>query len=182
MVKRLTEAIDGKASPRKPSVRMSLRSSSGSLEVQWRSTASASSPAVMPTPSSVTEMKLRPPSFRVTAMRWAPASMAFSTSSLTALAGRSTTSPAAMRLTRVDGSRRSALMARPFYARRLRERYWWVACEASLRLRRDAHRLADDHRGQRLVAQQAAGQPPHIVDLDRRDQGGALGEMIRRET
>ena len=45
MAKRLTEAIEGSASPRKPSVRMSLRSSSGSLEVQWRSTASASSSA-----------------------------------------------------------------------------------------------------------------------------------------
>ena len=43
MVKRLTEAIEGSASPRKPSVRMSARSSSGSLEVQCRSTASASS-------------------------------------------------------------------------------------------------------------------------------------------
>src|SRR5258708_3726583 len=37
-------------------------------------------------------------------MRDAPASMAFSTSSLTAEAGRSTTSPAAMRLTRTGGS------------------------------------------------------------------------------
>ena len=41
MVKRLTEAIDGSASPRKPSVRMSVRSSSGSLDVQCRSTASS---------------------------------------------------------------------------------------------------------------------------------------------
>ena len=57
-------------------------------------------------PSSTTERKVRPPSFRVTAMRCAPASMAFSTSSFTALAGRSTTSPAAMRLTRVEGRRR----------------------------------------------------------------------------
>ena len=48
MVKRLTEAIEGSASPRKPSVRMSVRSSSGSLEVQCRSTASASSSRVMP--------------------------------------------------------------------------------------------------------------------------------------
>ena len=38
-------------------------------------------------------------------IREAPASMAFSTSSLTTLAGRSTTSPAAMRLT-VSGERR----------------------------------------------------------------------------
>ena len=67
----------------------------------------------------------RPPSGS-TAMRWAPASIAFSTSSLTALAGRSTTSPAAMRLTRFEGRRRSALMAPPFYARRRGERYWRV--------------------------------------------------------
>ena len=63
--KRLTEAIEGSASPRKPRVRMSLRSSSGSLEVQCRSTASAISWRVMPTPSSTTERKLRPPSFRI---------------------------------------------------------------------------------------------------------------------
>ena len=37
-------------------------------------------------------------------IRVAPASSAFSTSSFTALAGRSTTSPAAMRLTVVSGS------------------------------------------------------------------------------
>ena len=117
IVKRLTEAIEGSASPRKPSVRMSVRSSSGSLEVQWRSTASRSSSADMPTPSSTTERKVRPPSFRVTAMRRAPASSAFSTSSFTALAGRSTTSPAAMRLTSVEGRRRRvrvALMAPSF--------------------------------------------------------------------
>src|SRR6185312_4775570 len=39
----------------------------------------------------------------------APASMAFSTSSLTAEAGRSTTSPAAMRLTRTGGNWRMAM-------------------------------------------------------------------------
>ncbi len=42
-------------------------------------------------------------------MRDAPASMAFSTSSLTALAGRSTTSPAAMRLTVSGGRRRMGM-------------------------------------------------------------------------
>ena len=41
-----------------------------------------------------------------TSIRVAPASSAFSTSSLTAAAGRSTTSPAAMRLTRFCGRRR----------------------------------------------------------------------------
>ena len=128
MVKRLTEAIEGSASPRKPRVRMSARSSPGSLEVQWRSTASTSSSGDMPTPSSTTERKVRPPSFRVTAMRCAPASIAFSTSSFTALAGRSTTSPAAMRFTRLDGRRLRtvgrALMVRSVYVRRREERYW----------------------------------------------------------
>ena len=40
---RLTAPIDGKASPRKPSAEIRERSSSGNFEVQWRSTASASS-------------------------------------------------------------------------------------------------------------------------------------------
>src|SRR3954468_20975454 len=60
----------------------------------------------MPQPSSVTAISERPPSRTTTSMRVAPASRAFSTSSLTAAAGRSTTSPAAMRLTRVSGRRR----------------------------------------------------------------------------
>ena len=36
-----TEAIDGSASPRKPKVRMAVRSPSGIFEVAWRSTESA---------------------------------------------------------------------------------------------------------------------------------------------
>ena len=40
MESRATAPIEGKASPRKPSVRMSSRSSSGNFEVAWRSTAS----------------------------------------------------------------------------------------------------------------------------------------------
>src|SRR5437764_11424343 len=60
----------------------------------------------MPPPSSLTWIRLLPPSCNSTSMRVAPASMLFSTSSLTAAAGRSITSPAAMRLTRVGGSSR----------------------------------------------------------------------------
>ena len=58
----------------------------------------------MPTPSSSTRIRLLPPPAVVIATRVAPASMAFSTSSFTTLAGRSTTSPAAMRLIRSSGS------------------------------------------------------------------------------
>ena len=50
-------------------------------------------------PSSVTRIRRRPPPSVTISIRVAPASSAFSTSSLTTLAGRSTTSPAAMRLT-----------------------------------------------------------------------------------
>ena len=66
---------------------MRRRSSSGSFEVQWRSTASASSSRYMPMPSSLTAIRLCPPSPNVTSMRLAPASIAFSTSSFTAAAG-----------------------------------------------------------------------------------------------
>ena len=91
--------IEGSASPRKPSVAMLKRSSPASLEVACRSTASARSAAPMPSPSSVTRMSESPPAAVTTSISRAPASSAFSTSSLTTLPGRSITSPAAMRLT-----------------------------------------------------------------------------------
>jgi hypothetical protein len=50
----------------------------------------------MPVPSSVTRMRLRPPAPISTVIFCAPASSEFSTSSFTTLAGRSTTSPAAI--------------------------------------------------------------------------------------
>src|SRR3954464_6647181 len=59
----------------------------------------------MPQPSSTTWIRLRPPSLSVTSIRRAPASMAFSTSSLTTEAGRSTTSPAAIWFARSLASR-----------------------------------------------------------------------------
>src|SRR5689334_12951597 len=52
----------------------------------------------MPPPSSSTRMRSTPPFVVAISMRVAPASSAFSTRSFTALARRSTTSPAAMRL------------------------------------------------------------------------------------
>src|SRR6056297_471999 len=62
----------------------------------------------MPQPSSVTRISVLPPSACATSMRVAPASSAFSTSSLTAEAGRSTTSPAAMRFIAASSSCRIA--------------------------------------------------------------------------
>ena len=52
----------------------------------------------MPEPLSETETSRRPPAVIVTSMRVAPASSAFSISSFTTDAGRSTTSPAAILL------------------------------------------------------------------------------------
>ncbi len=96
---RLTEAMEGRASPRKPKVEMESRSSeSFSLLVAWRSKASRASSCIMPQPSSVTSMSLRPPASTLTRTRVAPASRAFSSSSFTTEAGRSTTSPAAILL------------------------------------------------------------------------------------
>ena len=111
MVSRATEPIDGNASPRNPSVRIASRSSSASFEVAWRSTARSRSARVMPAPSSVTRISRRPPPSVNTSMRRAPASSAFSTSSLTTLAGRSTTSPAAMRLTIASESWRTGIFS-----------------------------------------------------------------------
>ena len=58
----------------------------------------------MPQPSSLTRIKVLPPCAISTVIRRAPASIAFSTNSLTAEAGRSTTSPAAIRLIAASSS------------------------------------------------------------------------------
>ena len=65
----------------------------------------------MPQPSSLTAISAWPPSRSTTSIWRAPASIAFSTSSLTAAAGRSMTSPAAMRLTTTGGSWRIFMAA-----------------------------------------------------------------------
>src|SRR3954470_22689836 len=101
-----TDAIDGSASPRKPSVRIAARSSACRiLLVACRSIASRASSGSIPSPSSSTRTCFLPPSSTAMVMRVAPASMAFSTSSLTTDAGRSTTSPAAIWFAR-SGARR----------------------------------------------------------------------------
>ena len=105
-VMRATDAIDGSASPLNPRKRISNKSSEGSLDVAKRSTAKVISSGVMPLPLSVTVNAALPPSFKTTSILVAPASKAFSTNSFTADAGRSSTSPAAMRLTNVGGKRR----------------------------------------------------------------------------
>ena len=101
-----TLAIEGRASPRNPCVPIDSRSESArSLEVAWRSSAASASSRDMPWPSSRTRISVRPPPSISTCTPRAPASSAFSTSSFTTDAGRSTTSPAAILLTRSSGSR-----------------------------------------------------------------------------
>ena len=93
-----TAEMAARASPRKPRVPMASRSYSVAiLEVAWRKKAVAAWSAGMPQPSSVTRIRDIPPWAISTVTAPAPASMAFSISSLTTLAGRSTTSPAAIR-------------------------------------------------------------------------------------
>ena len=112
MANRETAQIAGSASPRKPRVAMAARSSSAAiLDVAWRASASSASAPVMPVPSSATEIRAAPPSRSSTVTVPASASSAFSTSSFTAAAGRSTTSPAAILLTRCSGRTRIRVMA-----------------------------------------------------------------------
>ena len=107
-----TDATLGSASPRKPKVwRFDRSSMAAILLVAWRSRQSVASAASMPIPSSVTRMRITPPCSISTRTRRAPASSAFSTSSFTTLAGRSTTSPAAIWLARASVSRRIELIA-----------------------------------------------------------------------
>ena len=111
--KRETDAIDGSASPRKPSVITCSRSSSDAiLLVAWRASASGNSPDSMPAPSSRTRKLPIPPRSTSTVMCRAPASSAFSISSFATDAGRSMTSPAA--IWSIRGSARIWIgMARP---------------------------------------------------------------------
>ena len=92
-----TEAMLGRASPRKPIVATDSRSSGEvSLLVAWRWKDRRISSDGIPQPSSVTLMRSRPAPCISMDIRLAPASMEFSTSSLTTEAGLSTTSPAAI--------------------------------------------------------------------------------------
>ena len=90
-----TDPIEGNASPRNPSELMSSNRSS-IFEVQCRSIARRNSSLVIPQPLSMTRINALPPDAVAISIRVAPASIAFSTSSLITLEGRSTTSPAAI--------------------------------------------------------------------------------------
>ena len=106
-----TEAMLASASPRKPRLPTRSRSSSEAiLLVAWRASASFSSSRAMPPPSSVTLMSLVPPPASTTEISRAPASRLFSSNSLRAEAGRSTTSPAAIWLISNSGRTRMLLM------------------------------------------------------------------------
>ena len=92
-----TAQILASASPRKPIVLIRNKSSTErSLLVAWRKNAVSSSSAAIPLPLSVTPIYSIPPRLISTHMSSAPASIAFSTSSLTTAAGLSATSPAAI--------------------------------------------------------------------------------------
>ncbi len=99
-----TAAIEGSASPRKPSVVNRNRSASVSiLLVACRSTERKASSLDMPLPLSWIRISFLPPDSTSIRISSAPASREFSTSSLTTEAGRSTTSPAAILLQRSSG-------------------------------------------------------------------------------
>src|ERR1700676_4032510 len=94
---RETAAIEGSASPRNPSVAIESKSSAvRSFDVACRSNASSASSCIIPVPSSITRIIRLPPDSTSTRIDCAPASNAFSSSSFTTEAGRSTTSPAAI--------------------------------------------------------------------------------------
>src|SRR2546421_7485797 len=109
---RETAAIVGSASPRNPSVAIESRSSADlSLLVAWRSNASKASSCDIPWPSSITRIMRLPPTSTSTRIVFAPASIAFSSSSFTTDAGRSTTSPAAILFATASGNMRMRLIS-----------------------------------------------------------------------
>ena len=92
-----TEAMDGSASPLNPNVEIENKSSFEYIfEVAYRSIASMASSRDRPEPLSLMRIRDLPPFSISTEIRSAPASMLFSTSSLTTETGRWTTSPAAI--------------------------------------------------------------------------------------
>ena len=98
MVKRETIPMLANASPRKPSDTMEARSSLLlSFEVACRSRARGRSDWLIPLPLSSTSRRSKPPRSTVMTMEVEPASRLFSINSFTTCAGRSTTSPAAMK-------------------------------------------------------------------------------------
>ena len=111
-----TPALDASAARRWRSTAAPRRESPASRPARsrrraaWRSRAAPAPARSRPAPCRSRRRRPRsgrvPPPASATAIRVAPASIAFSTSSFNALAGRSTTSPAAMRLTRCSGRRR----------------------------------------------------------------------------
>ena len=99
-----TDAIDGRASPRNPMVCSEKRSSALRIfDVAWRSKARRASVTDMPIPLSMTCIDAFPASVTSTCILSAPASTAFSTSSLMTDAGRCITSPAAIWLATESG-------------------------------------------------------------------------------
>ena len=81
--------MEAKASPRKPIVRILNKSSDVLIfDVACRSKLMRASVSDIPQPSSMTCIKVLPASFSINFMELAPASTAFSKSSLTAEAGR----------------------------------------------------------------------------------------------
>src|SRR5690606_11281746 len=104
-VSRATDAIEARASPRKPIEATDSSSlSEAILLVACRVRARVSSSCGIPEPSSLTEILRMPPPSRRTSIARAPASMAFSSNSFRTDAGRSITSPAAIWLTSKSGS------------------------------------------------------------------------------
>ena len=92
-----TDAIEAKASPRKPKVVIEFKSSDVEiLEVACGASAKGNSSLTMPLPLSRTRTKTLPAFLISQRMEVPPASTAFSNNSLTTEAGRSTTSPAAI--------------------------------------------------------------------------------------
>src|SRR6266566_2627666 len=115
---RATAAMLASASPRNPRVRIVRRSSSERiLLVACRKNASGRSTGAIPSPSSTTSIKPWPAASILTWIRDAPASTAFSTSSFTTAAGRSTTSPAAIPSATAVGRMVMRAGARPVSAR-----------------------------------------------------------------
>ena len=101
-----TAAMEGNASPRKPIVRREKRPSAAAIfDVACRSKAMRASVSDMPLPLSITCTSVRPASLMMTVIWSAPASTAFSISSLTTEAGRWMTSPAAIWLAMWSGSK-----------------------------------------------------------------------------
>src|SRR5215467_5776084 len=133
----------------------------------------------MPEPSSATRISPSPPPAIATLMRRAPASIAFSISSLTTLAGRSTTSPAAILLTISGGSCRTGILGLCLFAGEIPARQDFTRFYRRLVERVDAKKMrGKDGFEHEMHHERAESALIQYVEIDGAHRSACIGQCL----